>query len=330
MDVLPGAEALEHGLVLRHVGQEAQLDLGVVRVHQNVARGGHEHIPELGPQLGADGDILQVWLGGAEPPGRRDGVLKAGVDAAVGGDDLIQAVYIGGLELGQLAVFQNGLDDGVLAPELFQHLRVGGVAGFGLLHRGQAQLLKEDAPQLLGGVEVEGILPRQVIDGVLDLVDSGGQLVAEGVERPPVDEEAHVLHLGQNGAEGEVHGLVEAGHAQLLQPGGQHRGEGGDEGAVGHHCPGGHPQIGQRAEGPVGQIVGGLGELVVEIGQAQLFQVVAAVGGGQEIGGHLRVEDEAAGGDALGQEGAGQLLGPVGQLFDVRGEQLAQRVVVAL
>ena len=85
-----------------------------------------------------------------------------------------------------------------------------------------------------------------------------------------------------------------------------------------------------RAEGPIGEIVGGLGELVVIIGQAQLLQIVAAVGGGQEIGGHLRVEDKAAGGDALRQQGAAQGLHPVGSLFDVGGEKPLQKVVIAV
>ncbi len=94
--------------------------------------------------------------------------------------------------------------------------------------------------------------------------------------------------------------------------------------------PAGRGQVGQGAEGPVGEIVGGLGELVVIIGQAQLLQIVAAVGGGQEIGGHLRVEDKAAGGDALRQQGAAQGLHPVGSLFDVGGEQPLQKVVIAV
>ena len=62
MDVLPGTEGADHVLVLRHVSQQAQLDLGVVRVHQHLARSRHEHLPQLRPQLGADGDILEVGL----------------------------------------------------------------------------------------------------------------------------------------------------------------------------------------------------------------------------------------------------------------------------
>ena len=69
---------------------------------------------------------------------------------------------------------------------------------------------------------------------------------------------------------------------------------------------------------------------MVKIGHAQLLQVIAAVGGGQEIGGHLRVEHKAAGGDALGEQGAAQLFCAVGRLFDAGGEQPVQNVVIAL
>ena len=124
------------------MGQQAKLDLGVVRVHQHPPGGGGEHFPQLCPQLGADGDVLQIGFGGAEPPGGGDGILEGGVDASVRTDDLAQTVRVGGLQLGELAVLQDMFDDGVLAPQLFQHVGVGGVAGFGLFHRGKAQLVE--------------------------------------------------------------------------------------------------------------------------------------------------------------------------------------------
>ena len=152
MDVLARPEGGDHLFILGHVGQQAQLDLGIVRVHQHPAGAGDEHGSHLGAQRGADGDVLQVRLGGRQPPGGGDRVLEAGVDAPVRGNDLFQPLHIGGVELGQLAVFQDLVDDGVLVPQLFQHLGAGGVAGLGLFHRRQAQVLKEDLAQLLGGV----------------------------------------------------------------------------------------------------------------------------------------------------------------------------------
>ena len=152
MDILPGQEAVNHPLVPGHVGQQAQLNLGVVRVHQHPARRGHEHGADLGSQLRAHGDILQVGLRGGQAAGGGDRILEAGVDAPVGADDLGEALHIGGVQLGQLAVVQNLVDDGMGGPQLLQHLGAGGVARLGLFHRGQAHLLKENVPQLLGGV----------------------------------------------------------------------------------------------------------------------------------------------------------------------------------
>ena len=58
VDVLPRPEALDHFLVSGHVGQQAQLDLGVVRVHQHPAGAGDEHLADLRPQLRPDRDVL--------------------------------------------------------------------------------------------------------------------------------------------------------------------------------------------------------------------------------------------------------------------------------
>ncbi len=126
-------------------------------------------------------------LGSAEleAAGGGDGVLEAGVDAPVVPDHLGEPVHIGGLELGQLPVLQDAVDDGVLPPELVQHLGVGGIARLSLLHRGQAQLVEEDAAQLLGGVDVE-LLPRQRKDGCLGPCDPLGEHLSEADQRPPV------------------------------------------------------------------------------------------------------------------------------------------------
>ena len=81
--------------------------------------------------------------------------MEGGVDAAVIGNDLGETVYIGGFQLGELTVVEDRVHNGGLAPELLQHLGGGGVARFGLLHRGNAHVLKEELAQLLGRVDVE-------------------------------------------------------------------------------------------------------------------------------------------------------------------------------
>ena len=114
MDVLALAEGLLHGLVIRNVGQNPQLDLAVVRIHQYTAGPGHEHFADLRPQVGTDRDVLQIGLRRGQPPGGGDQILEGGVNAAVGGNDLHEAVGIGALELGQHPVVHNGGNNGVL------------------------------------------------------------------------------------------------------------------------------------------------------------------------------------------------------------------------
>ena len=96
-----------------------------------------------------------------------------------------------------------------------------------------------------------------------------------------------------------------------------------------HHGLGRGGGVGERAEGPLLQIEFGPGELLAVVGQAQLFQLVAAISGGQEIGGHLGVKNEAVGSDTLGQEGPAQVFYPVGRLFDGGvGEERSDNFVV--
>ena len=54
------------------------------------------------------------------------------LDAPVAPRQPEQAVDIGALELGKLAVVHDDVDDGVFSPQLFQHLNVGGIACFRL------------------------------------------------------------------------------------------------------------------------------------------------------------------------------------------------------
>ena len=60
MDVLVALERLAQLGLAGDVGEDAQLDLRVVRRDEPVARLGHEGGADLASELGADGDRLQV------------------------------------------------------------------------------------------------------------------------------------------------------------------------------------------------------------------------------------------------------------------------------
>ena len=88
--------------------------------------------------------------------------------------------------------------------------------------------------------------------------------------------------------------------------------QGVDEETVAHHGFSGGLRVGQGAECPLLQVDRRLGELLAVVGQAQLVQLIAAVAGGQEVGGHLGVEYEAGGGNALSQQSPAQVFYSVG------------------
>ena len=194
MDVLAAQESLLHMLVIGDVRQHPQLDLAVVGVQEDTAVPGHKHLANLAAQLPAHGNILKVGLSGGQTPGGSDHVLEGGVDAAIVGNDLQKSLGIGGRELGEHPVFENGLHNGMLLFELFQHLGTGGVAGFGLLGGGQPQLFKEDLPQLLGGIDVE-FLTGQGIDRVLRRFNPLREHGAKGHQRHAIHRHAYPLHV---------------------------------------------------------------------------------------------------------------------------------------
>ena len=92
---------------MRH---QAQLDLVVVGREDDMPGRGDEGVADAAAHLRADGDVLEVGVGGGEPAGggNRHGI--AGVDAAgFGVDLLLQRLGVGGAELLHLAPVEQGL-----------------------------------------------------------------------------------------------------------------------------------------------------------------------------------------------------------------------------
>ena len=249
------------------------------------------------------------------------------MDPPVGGDDLGQPLHIGGVEFGQLPVLQDQVDDGVLGAELFQHLGAGGVPRLGLFHRGQPQPLKEDPPQLLGRIDVK-LLPRLGIDLPLEHLDAGLQGLAEVGQGRLVHQHPGLLHLRQHGAEGALNLLIHLGQAELCHLLGQAAVQGGQQADV----------VGQGLPGLLGALLAlpGFGAQVV-LGRGQghpkvlgphLVQVIAAVGGREEVGGNGPVKDKALRREPPVQGPAHHVLAVVPQLGDARAQQARQEGLV--
>ena len=234
------------------------------------------------------------------------------MDAAVVRDLLDEAVGVRALELGHGTEIEDGVDDRVLAAELFQHVCVRGVAAFRLLARRQAELVKEDLPELLGGVDVE-FLPGVVKNRLLRSLDPALEHIAEGDERHLVRLDARGLHFGEHTAERQLDLVIELLHAVLRELFRQRRIERADGRGL--------RQTGADARGVLTDLLA----VRTADGKAQVVlhdavQIVAATCRVEIIGGQRRVEDEAIRREALLQQAAHQRLAVVRDLLDRSAE----------
>ncbi len=96
MYIFPPRKGIQQAVVPGQVGHDAQFDLGIIRRHQCTAGGGDKCLADAAAFRGADGDILQVRIGGGEPARGGNCLVKRGVDAAALGVNLRrQAIGIG-------------------------------------------------------------------------------------------------------------------------------------------------------------------------------------------------------------------------------------------
>ncbi len=108
--------------------------------------------------FGADGDVLQVGLAGAEPAGSGDDLVERRVDAAgFGVDHRGQRIDVGVLELCELAVFDDLRGKRVRRGELLEDVGVGACAGFRFLDDREAQLFEKHLGELFGRADVERV-----------------------------------------------------------------------------------------------------------------------------------------------------------------------------
>ena len=147
-------------------------------------------------------------------PGHR--LAEGGVDPAVGGHLGGERLAVGGAELLHLAVAEQHLDDGVLAPQRLEGAGVGRVARLGLPPGLQAQVLVEHGAQLLDRVDVERGA-GQLVHGGLERLALGRQLGGDGPQHLAVDRDPHDLHAGQHPDERPLHVVEQGALADLGQ-----------------------------------------------------------------------------------------------------------------
>ena len=175
MNVGLARECRSQVLVAGHVGDDPELDLRVVRRHQDeIGAAGHERPPDSSTEWRPDRDVLEVRVGRGQASGRGHGLVERGVDTAVVGDERRQRLDVGGSKLRVGAPVENRLDGRVDVHELLEDRRVGRVAGLGLAALGQLQLAEQHVAQLLRGADGEF-----VADGVEDRSLEPGDLGCE-------------------------------------------------------------------------------------------------------------------------------------------------------
>ena len=74
---------LDQLFILRHMRQNPQFNLGIVRIGKQIALLRHEYLTYSSAKLHTHGNILQIRLCGTDPSGCRDRLIKCRVDSAV-------------------------------------------------------------------------------------------------------------------------------------------------------------------------------------------------------------------------------------------------------
>ena len=192
------ANASREVLVARHVGEDPQLDLAVVRGDQRgVRRPGHERVPDPAAERRPDRDVLEVRVGRGQAPGGRHGLVEQRVEPPVGPDQVRQRLHVRRAQLRVGPPVQHQLDDRVDAAQLLEDRRVRRVAGLGLAALGQAQLHEQQLAQLLGAADGE-LVADDGVDLRLEAGDLGRELALEGGQRVLVERDAGRLHPGED------------------------------------------------------------------------------------------------------------------------------------
>ena len=189
----------------------------------------------------------------------------------------------------------------MLILKLFQHIRVGGVTGFGLLHRGQAQLLKEQLPKLFGGIDIKGAA-GVAVNQRFTVRDPLSKHLAKLFQLLSVNGNAPLLHPEQHIAQWKLNIPVEMRHPSLFQFCFQHR----REEPQGFGTGGSVPVLHRNAQ----KICRKLGNRVIRLGRIQV------------IGSKGRIKEDASPAQAKLRHPVHGCLGIVEHQSGIRRERL--------
>ena len=218
VDVGAAREGVLEVLVARHVGQDPQLDLGVVGGEEHpIGIAGDEGAPDPPAELGPDGDVLEIRVGRGQPAGRCDRLVERRVEAAVGGEQRRQRLDVGRPQLRVDAPLEQLVDHRMRGSQVLEHRGIGREAGLRPPPLGQVELEEEDLLELFGAAEVE-LVPDVDVDLGLETRDRGAELAVEHAERLAIERDADRLHPGEDGDQRELDLPEQPIEARLREP----------------------------------------------------------------------------------------------------------------
>ena len=80
MNVVPFTERADHALITAHVRKQAKLDLGIVRIHEQMPLACDKRLADLASELRPHRDVLQIRLRARNAPRRCHILIKTCVD----------------------------------------------------------------------------------------------------------------------------------------------------------------------------------------------------------------------------------------------------------
>ena len=105
------------------MGQDAQFDLGIIRIHKYISVLRHEYLADQSSKFHPHRDILQVRFRAAQPPCGCHGLIEFSVDPSIRPDERGKPVRIGRFKFRQLPVLQDLRYDRIVRRQLLQHIR---------------------------------------------------------------------------------------------------------------------------------------------------------------------------------------------------------------
>ena len=151
VDILRLAVRLDQVFIARHMGQHAELNLGIVGIQKDTARLWHEGFPDQTAKLHPHRNVLQIRIGTADAAGRGDGLVKCRMDSSIFPDHGLQTVGVRRFQFGKLAVLQNIGNKFVIRCELFRaHRRQWNNPSWSFLPPGSCSFSNRITPSCFG------------------------------------------------------------------------------------------------------------------------------------------------------------------------------------